>query len=111
MAFFFRNTNDRESLIGFTRDLERLAYGLFVRRTNINDRINRYADVLRDIERGNDLFHVNSPLQLTGEEKNQILNGLSGQIYLQTAVVRRTLAGGGWIIYLLILVPAIHVQQ
>ena len=91
MAFFFRNPDDRESLIRFTKDLERLAYGLFVRRTNINDRINRYADVLRDIERGNDLFHVNSPLQLNGEEKEQILNGLNGQIYLQTAVVRRTL--------------------
>ena len=61
MAYFLRYPNDRESLIRFTKDLERLAYGLFVRRANINDRINRYAEVLRDIERGNDLIDENSP--------------------------------------------------
>ena len=91
MAFFLRNPNDREILIRFTKDLERLAYGLFVRRANINDRINRYADVLRDIERGNNLFDANSPLQLNAKEKDEIVKGLNGQIYLQTAVVRRTL--------------------
>ena len=91
MAFFLRNPNDRGILIRFTKDLERLAYGLFVRRANINDRINRYADVLRDIERGNDLFDANSPLQLNAKEKDEIVKGLNGQIYLQTAVVRRTL--------------------
>ena len=91
MAFFFRHQNDRESLIRFTKDLERLAYGLFVRRANINDRINRYAEVLRDIELGSDLFDDDSPLQLKADEQNEIVNGLNGQIYLQTAVVRRTL--------------------
>ena len=91
MAFFRRNSNDREILIRFTKDLERLAYGLFVRRANINDRINRYADLLREIERGNDLFHDSSPLQLKAEEKDDIVKGLDGKIYLQTAVVRRTL--------------------
>ena len=91
MAFFRRNSNDRESLTRFTRDLERLAYGLFVRRANINERINRYADVLRTTERGDDLFQSNSPLQLSADEKAEILRGLDGQIYLQTAVVRRTL--------------------
>ncbi len=91
MAFFLRNPNDREILIRFTKDLERLAYGLFVRRANINDRINRYADVLRDIERGNNLFDANSPLQLNAKEKDEIVKGLNGHIYLQTAVVRRTL--------------------
>ena len=91
LAFFHRNPNDRESLISFTKDLERLAYGLFVRRANINERINRYADVLRSIERGDDLFRPNSPLQLSTAEKDEILQGLNGPIYFQTAVVRRTL--------------------
>ena len=91
MAFFFRHPNDRESLIRFTKDLERLAYGLFVRRANINDRITRYAEVLRDIERGIDLFDDDSPLQLKADEQDEIVKGLNGQIYLQTAVVRRTL--------------------
>ncbi|MCY4365207.1 MAG: DUF262 domain-containing HNH endonuclease family protein [Chloroflexi bacterium] len=91
MAFFLRHANDRESLIRFTKDLERLAYGLFVRRANVNDRINRYAEVLRDIERGSDLFDDDSPLQLKADEQDEIVKGLNGQIYLQTAVVRRTL--------------------
>ena len=91
MAFFLHNPNDRETLIRFTKDLERLAYGLFLRRANINDRVNRYADVLRDIERGNDLFQDNSPLQLSLHEKAEIIEGLNSEIYLQTAVVRRTL--------------------
>ena len=91
MAFFLRHPNDRESLIRFAKDLERLAYGLFVRRANINDRINRYAEVLRDIERESDLFDDESPLQLKADEQDEIVKGLNGQIYLQTAVVRRTL--------------------
>ena len=91
MAFFFRHQHDRESLIRFTKDLERLAYGLFVRRANINDRINRYAEVLRDIERGSNLFDDDSPLQLKADEQDEIVKGLNGQLYLQTAVVRRTL--------------------
>ena len=62
-----------------------------MRRANINDRINRYADVLRDIERGKDLFDESSPLQLNSDEQNEIVKGLNGQIYLQIAVVRRTL--------------------
>ena len=91
MAFFYRNPNERQDLIKFTRDLERLAYGLFVWRANINERINRYADVLHAIERGEDLFQPNSPLQLDDTEKKAILQRLMGQIYLQTPVFRRTL--------------------
>ena len=91
MAFFRQQLSDREYLIRFTSDLERLAYGLFIRRVNINERINRYAEVLRAIERGNDLFDADSPLQLSTAEIEEILERLGGHIYLQTPVVRRTL--------------------
>ena len=91
MAFFHCNPHDRKTIVRFTRDLERLAYGLFVRRANVNDRINRYADVLRAIERDDDLFQANSPLQLDTTEKSEVVSSLNGEIYLQTAVVRRTL--------------------
>ena len=37
----------------FIRDLERLAYAMFILRGNINDRVNRYARLLREVERGN----------------------------------------------------------
>ena len=91
LAFFHRNANDRENLIRFTWDLERLAYGLFIVRANINERINRHAEILRAIESGGDLFQSNSPLQLSSIEKEKVLLALNGPIYLQTAIVRRTL--------------------
>ncbi|MCB1883120.1 MAG: DUF262 domain-containing protein [Geminicoccaceae bacterium] len=86
IAFFHKNRDDREALIRFTRDLERLAYALFIRRADINDRINRYSGVLRAIERGDDLYAEASALQLSGEEKAAVLDALDGPIYLQTRV-------------------------
>ena len=81
MAYFNRNTNDQSGIERFTKDLERLAYGLFIRRANINERINRYAAVLRAIENGDDLWQENCALQLQAGEKTEILNVLDGSIY------------------------------
>ena len=81
-----KKRDDREALITFTRDLERLAYALFIQRANINDRINRYAAVLRAIEQGDDLFAEAGVIQLTKDEKTAVLNALEGPIYLQTRV-------------------------
>ena len=87
MAFFYKH-NQRDDLFKFTRDLERLAYGLFVLRMNINQRINRYARVLRSIEGGDDLFEDKGPLQLSQDEKTEILARLNGDIYSLTRVRR-----------------------
>ena len=91
MAFFHCNPEDTEALTKFTKDLERLAYGLFIKRANVNERILRYADVLRSVENDDDLFDVESPLQLKESEKQDILKSLDGDIYLQTPVFRRIL--------------------
>ena len=56
MTFFHQNAGDSAQILGFTKDLERLAYGLFILRANINKRIKRYAQVLGAIERGDSLF-------------------------------------------------------
>ncbi len=87
MAFFNRNQNDTCRLIQFTRDLERLAYGMFIMRVNINGRINRYARVLQAIEGENDqeLFEA---LALSTEDKNKILEILDGPIYSLPRVPR-----------------------
>ena len=81
MAFFDRNRHDTASLVQFTRDLDRLAYGLFIMRSNINERIRRYADLLHAIESGATLSDSTGPLQLTDSEKEQILQALDGPIY------------------------------
>ena len=86
IAFFDRHKSDRDKLTRFTCDLERLAYGLFILRRNINDRISRYADLLREIASGADLFLDTSALQLTSEEKSSVVDGLDGAIYLQSRI-------------------------
>ena len=81
MAYFLNKKGHHDSLIKFTRDLERLAYGLFIRRANLNDRISRYGEVIIAIETGADLFDEDSPLQLQPNEKVEILDVLNGNIY------------------------------
>ena len=88
MAFFHRDPDDREGVERFTKDLERLAYGLFLLRANINDRISRYAAVLRDIEKGNDVWQESGALQLRANEKTAIRNALDGPIYTLPRVPR-----------------------
>ena len=88
MAFFKNNPHDTDTLTQFVQDLERLAYGLFLMRADVNRRITRYAEVLRSIEQGNDLYEDSSPLQLSSGEKTAILNALNGQIYAQNRVSR-----------------------
>jgi translation initiation factor 2 beta subunit (eIF-2beta)/eIF-5 len=81
LAFFHRNAQNTDQLAWFTKDLERLAYGLFIRRANINERINRYAEVMRRIEQDDAVSRDDGPLQLRGEEKESILRILDGPIY------------------------------
>ena len=81
IAYFLREQGQQDNLIKFTRDLERIAYGLFIIRANLNDRISRYAQVLRAIERDEDLFEEGAPLQLQRGEKANILRVLDGDIY------------------------------
>ena len=73
-------------LAKFLADLERLAAGQMILRSNINERINRYARVLTAIEQGNDLYAADSPLQLTGPEKLDITKTLDGPLYLEAKI-------------------------
>ena len=91
MEFALRNRDHSETLLGFIRDLERLAYGLYILRSNVNERIARYADVLRAIERDECLFKKTSSLQLDDSEKSSISRSLRGDIYLQKPLVRLVL--------------------
>ena len=88
MEFFKRNPENPEPTGRFLCDLERLAYGMFILRQDINRRIRRYADLIRAIEDGDDLF-VKGPLQLSSDEKSEILEKLDGPIYSQLRVRRQ----------------------
>ncbi|MCY3601622.1 MAG: DUF262 domain-containing HNH endonuclease family protein [Chloroflexi bacterium] len=91
MAYFKRYGEEQARLLGFTKDLERLAYGFFVRRTNVNERIQRYAEVLNFIEDGGDVTVSESPLQLRDEEKQEVRQQLDGPVYTWVPVARRVL--------------------
>ena len=83
IAYFRRRKGQTAHLLQFTSSLERLAYGLFIRRANINERIERYARVISAIEREDDLFQDSSHLQLSEDERTAILERLNGDIYNQ----------------------------
>ncbi len=55
-------------------------------RSNINERISRYARVLTAIEQGKDLYAADSPLQLTDTEKQESATVLDGDLYLEPKI-------------------------
>ena len=61
MEYFRINEDQTDKLLVFIQDLERLAYGMFILRSNINERIRRYAQVIGVIQNQGDLYSMNSP--------------------------------------------------
>lgn len=88
MFYFHKHGRDRAGILTFTKDLERLAYGLFIRGANVNQRIRRYAEVIGSIEQGADLSGEASPLQLKQDEKTEILHRLDSGIYNMPLLMR-----------------------
>ena len=87
MAFCRRNQNP-EAFLRFVRDLERLAYTMFIGRANVYRRTSIYADILRAIDQKEDLYGVSSPLQLSSKEISDVLSALDGPIGSLTRVRR-----------------------
>jgi uncharacterized protein with ParB-like and HNH nuclease domain len=92
-AIFYlsRNYNNPDNLVRFFTNLDRLAAGLMIVRSNINERIERYGRLLTAIEQEEDLFNSNSPLQFTPEESNNILKVLDSDLYLIKKIRRYVL--------------------
>ena len=87
MAFFYKEPSDNEKL-QFVRALERLAYGMFILRLNINKRLSRYVPILDAIETEKDLFVESGPFELSSDECAEILRILDGPIYSLPRVPR-----------------------
>lgn len=81
LAFFSRHRNDPEAVLSFFRDLERLTYSMLVRRSGVNERIERFSLLTRAIEACDDLCADTSPLQLSPTEQHQTYITLAGPIY------------------------------
>ena len=81
LLFFRKHKNDAGVLKRFLGDLERLAVSMMIRREDVNARIRKYAEVIRHIDEGKDLFAENSPLQLLAAEKRATLEALDDDVY------------------------------
>jgi len=81
ILYLSQRYNEPDELVRFFIDLERLAAGLMIQRANISVRIERYGKLLSAIENGANLYTDDSPLQLTNQERRDILQVLDGDLY------------------------------
>ncbi|MBC6718685.1 DUF262 domain-containing protein [Aurantimonas sp. DM33-3] len=81
-----RQRSDPDFILLFLSDLERLAYGMFLMRSDASERIRRYGRLLTAIQAGDDLFADASPLQLTNDDKRAVRAALAGDIYTVTRI-------------------------
>jgi hypothetical protein len=81
-----KRRGEPDLILRFLADLERLAYGLFLMRSDPSDRIRRYGKLLVAIQAGDDLFATGSALQLDDDERKAVRNTLDGDIYTITRV-------------------------
>ncbi|AXK37980.1 DUF4357 domain-containing protein [Crenobacter cavernae] len=81
LAFFVRHREQPDLVLTFFRDLERLGYSMLVRKTGVNDRIERFSALTGTVESGQDLLGKTSPLQLSPQEQHETYAALSGPLY------------------------------
>lgn len=80
MALFFNLHFEPEHRIEYVRGLERLAYGLFILRANVNKRIARFSAVVNAFQVGSH-DEILGALDLGKDERTLIINALNGPIY------------------------------
>lgn len=81
ILFLSRNKNEPKYVSWFFSRLERLAAYMHVCALNINERIERYNKVIKAVEDAHSLSSPDQAVELTGDEKSQMLNALNGHIY------------------------------
>ena len=81
IKFLAEHENDSDAILAFLIKLERLASYLFVTSKGLNQRINRYKEVLEEMEtEGNHYQNIES-LELKEIEKEEFIKTLDGEIY------------------------------
>ena len=87
---FMRSSNDENYLLWFLKKMERLAACLMATGQDVNKRINRYCQILDEIENrpNHSLTNPLKSIELTDDEKKTFLNVLNGDIYHMTSRYR-----------------------
>lgn len=86
-----RVKGDKEAVAKFLIELERLAYYLFVTRADINTRIARFSAVMDEFNARPGKEKPKQGLALSTAEQQEILNALSGPLYLKARVCKPVL--------------------
>jgi len=90
LKFMLNHGNDSDYLLYFLRKMERLAACLMATGQDINKRINRYCQILDEMD-ARASHSLSAPLQsieLTEEEKSSFIAVLNGNIYYMTSRYR-----------------------
>lgn len=80
MLYIYKNGNI--SLDKFLYRLEAIAATAMIQRRNFNWRMTKYASVLREIERNDDIFNENSSLAIPSQDQKEVIKLLHGDVYL-----------------------------
>lgn len=91
ILFLANHENESENILSFLKGLDRVASTMLIMRANVNYRIERYAEIIRAIEKGTILSADDSPLNLSDEEKKKAWEGINGDIYTVRAIVKYVL--------------------
>jgi hypothetical protein len=85
ILFMTQQKNDPEYMLWFFQKLERLAAYLHICAKNINQRIERYAELLRDVEKAHSFASPPDSIDLTDAEKKEMIEAINGNVYKLTA--------------------------
>lgn len=81
LAFFIRYRQQPDAVLSFFRDLERLGFSMLVRKSGVNQRIERFSALTAAVESEHDLNLATSPLQLSPQEQHETYAALQGPLY------------------------------
>jgi hypothetical protein len=86
-----RKLGDGPDIANFIVALERVAYFLFVSRSDVNERIARFAAVMDEFDRRTERPAPSEGVALSGSEQQQFLAVLSGPLYRRSRVCKPVL--------------------
>jgi uncharacterized protein DUF1524 len=104
LAFAVRWRGKPKAMETFFRAMERLAYSMLITKRSINDRIERFSQLTKEIEQADSFETVLPAIQLSPAEQYQTYETLNGRLYENLAARARTavllrldalLSGGG----------------
>lgn len=90
IKFISEHKNNPDYVLWFVKKLERLTAFLHITAKDVNKRIERYKELLEEMESNPD-NNLNDPLtsiELTNEEKKEFVTALNSEVYNLTAVRR-----------------------